>query len=159
MGPIPTRKCYNFYVFWSKKLTNLGYESGEQVGAFDEKKTSKKSCAGVPLMALPWWSQWLHRHEVSTMNNNVRQPSIPSVVTLTLNNDHDINNDSSWFLQLLQLILTKAYCVENHDSKWYQQWLFVVSTVTPCSDRSDSQQCQHWLCGVNETAELKSLEL
>jgi hypothetical protein len=28
---------------------NLGYESGDQVGAFDEKNRSKKSRASVPL--------------------------------------------------------------------------------------------------------------
>ncbi len=33
--------------------TNLGYESGDQVGAFDEKKNrSKKSRASVPLKLL-----------------------------------------------------------------------------------------------------------
>jgi hypothetical protein len=29
--------------------TNLGYESGDQVGAFDEKKLKEKSRASVPL--------------------------------------------------------------------------------------------------------------
>ncbi len=32
--------------------TNLGYESEYQVGAFDEKNRSQKSCASVPLIGL-----------------------------------------------------------------------------------------------------------
>jgi hypothetical protein len=76
MGPVSTIKCFKFVCNLKQKNnsaltestqsdkkfeylgefdfifeTNLGYETGDPVGAFDEKNRSQKSRASVPLIA------------------------------------------------------------------------------------------------------------